>query len=475
VLHGLIAASGFFEDPFGWLGDAGEDARADVDARTVARSVVGGIEDTLASLELVDWVLLALAAALVAWVVASLRAITRLGPIVVEPLEHDGEGEAAAPIKALTTQLREKLSRTGLNPPPAVPAGTPRINLVDAVKESPVPQAAWLAALIDLVPRPRPSEYKVSGVLLEAEGLPPLQGPRGLRFAVVPAGEGRTELDTITSCGNWSDAVTTAASRIYLHVSQDATGAFPVWARWHEQSSLEAYVESCRLRTDQPQEAITRLEQAETDEPFNALATLQIANLYEQCRPTAGGPAVDMRARLQAHAVRRYLDVARDWPEIVEARYRLSVAAGALATALGDVTAATAGDIAAFLGVPGTDAAGLQSQLRYLARRETSAVLQLLRPWYALLTRLRLRTQFEPKGHQRRTLRRTVSISRHCLAMRRLVGKTGLRIALEVRGRSALVHGLHLGIGGGTATWQAHYNAACFDALLLDHLRKGGS
>jgi hypothetical protein len=464
----------FWQDPGGWLSDNASD-------HNVAR-VVDRVERALESLSVADWVLLAVAAALLAWVWASLRATTRLGPIEVAALEYDGKDDGDVPVKALTARLREALSRTGLSPPPAVPAGTPQINLIDAIKESPIPQANWIAAIVQLIPRPRPSEYHIGGVLLGAE--PPsdaratVPGPCGLRYSVVPAGDGTSELDTVDGCQAHSAAVVKATSQIFLHISQDATGAFPIWARWHRTTSLEAFIDSWGLREQRLIEpALARLRAAKQEEPFNALADLQIANLYEQCEPEFDvrppAPVSDVaEVQLKAYAVREYLKVARAFPEVVEARYRLAVSAGTLASILGETPDAGAVGIVGLYGVATVDQ--LRAALRALATREADATLELLRPWWAL-TRLRLRTQFEPRGTQRRVMRRAVRISRHCHGLRRLSqrDRTGFvaasRAWIEVRRRYALVHWLHLGIGGGTAGWQAHYNAACFDALLLEH------
>jgi hypothetical protein len=475
VLHGVTAVS-FWKDPGAWLSNSADD-------HNTARGLVDHVESALNSLAVADWVLLAIAAALVAWVWASLHASTRLGPIEIAALEHDGKDDEGVPVKALTAELREALSRTGLSPPPAVPAGTPQINLIDAIKESPIPEASWIAAIVQLVPRPRPSEYHIGGVLLgdapPSDRPAPVPGPCGLRYAVVPAGDGTSELNTVHECPAHSAAVVKATSEIFLHISQDATGAFPIWARWHKTSSLEAFIDSWRLREKrQIEPAIALLRAAKREEPFNALADLQIANLYEQCDPepdvAVPDPALEDggRVRLRAHAVRGYLKVARAFPEVVEARYRLAVSAGMLASMLGPTTDA---DVVGIVGLEGVDTiAELQVALRALARHESDAVFELLRPWWAL-ARLRLRTQFEPRGNQRRVMRRAVRISRHCHGLRRLSrrNRTGwwrqALIWFETRRRSVLVHGVHLGFGRGTAGWQAHYNAACFDALMREH------
>jgi hypothetical protein len=467
----------FWRHPLKWL----EREADDFDLQSAASGVVSWVEDALNSLSVADWVLVAIAFGLVSWVIASLRAVTRLGPVEVQELEHDGPDAAAAPVKALTAQLREALSRSGLSPPPAVPAGTPQINLLDAIKASPIPDANWIATLVQLIPRPRPSEYKISGVMTGTESSGPpwqLPEPCGIRYSVVPAGsDGSADLDTVPGCDTFGEAITAASSRMYLHISQDATGAFPMWARWHNASALEAFVESWDLREDdQLQQAMVRLEEAQSAEPFNALATLQIANLYERSVPAQDVGSELRRARVLALAVSRYLDVADAWPEVVEARYRLSVAADALASALDALGEADAEEILRYLPLPKVDSVpALQKRLRYIAKRECSAILQLLRPWHALLNDLRLRTQFEPKGFQRRELRRTVSISRHLHGMRQLVGRTDRRAQVQICWRWTMVHLVHLGIGRGTASWQAHYNAALFNALLWDHYLQGGA
>ena len=279
MLHGVTAVS-FWQDPFTWLDEAQGD-------RNIPRGIVNHVEAAVNSMTVIDWVLLAVAVALVAWVWGSLQAITRLGPIEVAALEHDGkDDEGVPPVKALTAQLREALSRTGLSPPPAVPAGAPQINLIDAIKESPIPQANWIAAIIQLIPRPQPSEYHISGVLLGKEpsaaqqadagagqqagagvgqqaAAAPGTGPCGLRFAVVPAGDGSSELNTVAGCATHRAAVISATSEMFLHISQDATGAFPIWARWHDKASLGTFVDSWQQReAGQFQAAIDQLEKA---------------------------------------------------------------------------------------------------------------------------------------------------------------------------------------------------------------------
>ena len=81
-----------------------------------ARDAVEWIETAATSLSATHWVLVAVAAGAVAWVVTNVRALTRLGPIELQALEHDTA--ANVPVKALTATFREALARTGLVPPP---------------------------------------------------------------------------------------------------------------------------------------------------------------------------------------------------------------------------------------------------------------------------------------------------------------------------------------------------------------------
>jgi hypothetical protein len=171
-----------------------------------------------------------------------------------------------------------------------------------------------------------------------------------------------------------------------------------------------------------------------------------------------------------ADALRRYLDVAVQWPWLVQARYRISVLAGALACSIDFpvVSATERENLVGRLCMQGVSAESLVGWLQSLADRESEAVRQLLDPWYALLRHRRLRYQFEPRGAERRELKRTVNISMHCLRVRQTFGRTGLWTSLNIRLSELVVQHWHLSTLRGGASWQTHYIAACFDALLLE-------
>jgi hypothetical protein len=414
-----------------------------------------------------NWVLLGLAAFFLIWIVASLRAVTRLGPIEVDPLEHDGTQTGTPPIavKALTGALREKLDRAGLVPPPIVPAGSPRANLIAAVEASPIPESAFVAKLIELLPTPpRPLEYKLSGVLVGAA-----PADCSLTYWMRPSGGGKPLLKTTPACQDHDMALSVAVATIYLHVTSDAPEAFPIWARWTKEGSLGAYIKGCRARTNQQLSvAVAEFERAQEMEQFNALVRLELANLYEA---TDQGQSDLGRAHNQAHALSTYLDVAHDWPVLVEPRYRASIVASTLATNWEKLEQNEKDAVRDHLAFDLSGEPDLPKALRQIAARELTAVLQLLKPWYALLREGRLRNQFEPKAQERRRLGHAVSISKHCVRMRKLCGNSGRVANLEIRCRSFVVS-WHLKTGLGALSWQAYYNASCFDALLRQHLDK---
>jgi hypothetical protein len=462
----------------GWLADT-------------ARTVVSSVEDFLSDFSVADWVLIALAFAALYWVWTSLRSTTRLGPIEVELLEHDGDGELD--VRALTATLRERLAASGLVPPPVVPSGTPQTNLVTAVKESPVPDAGWIASLLQLVPSaPEPARYKLSGTLL---GEAPVEHPRttqsaaspgnscGLSFWLRPERDGAPLLDTVARRATHERAVLDAATTVYLHISRHAPQVFPPWARWHTPEGLEAFVEAGRARREgRWGEAHRKLRAAERLEPANVLVQLQLANTDERDAALVGGSAAAKKAERQAGALRRYLNVAVEWPQLVEARYRAAILAATLAATCskeGVEHRRIAGilNLEKLAGLP-AGAEGrkvLTDQLHRLAESESAAVEQLLRPWYTLLRERRLRNQFEPRADERKELRRIAAVSRHCLVMRRTVNQRrhGFWVTLGAWRREAAVHYYHLIVGRASVNWQTHYNAACFDGLLLAHLGTG--
>ncbi|HMJ34936.1 MAG TPA: hypothetical protein VK501_13570 [Baekduia sp.] len=451
-------------------------ARLTLDAAFVAADVRAAIdewvthaEQWVGDLSSGDFVLLVLAAVLVWWVIASLRAVTRIGPIQLDVVTHDGPTDDAPEVQALTTLLRERLAHSGLTPPPQVPAGTPQTDLITAIEASNIPQSAWLAKLLQLLPKPpQPPRYQLSATLLGAE--PPSFSPIGIRFWLRPTREGTPLLSTARA-PDYTAAVDRAAAEIFVHISNEAAHVFPTWARWRDPRACEAYVDgiSAQRRHDL-ESAHDRFAAADKIEPTNALARLQLANLDEL-------KALDRPAQ-QASVLRRYLDLAMERTELVEPRYRASVLAGVIASAIKPAPApgqeaqraAMVSDVAVALRVVSPiSSGGLTTLLEALAARESEATFALLQPWYVLVSRRRPRHRFELQGFARRRLMTTVRISRHSLAVRRVATVDTPREAFEDRGRRFLVRVVHLWLGRPFCGWQAFYNAGCFYALLAQH------
>lgn len=492
-----------------------------------ARSLVEWLEDAAEAPSIGDWLLIALAGAALYWVWSSLRATTRIGPVEVSTVEHDATPKAH--VLALTAALRERLHATGLSPPPAVPAGTPQVSLIAAVEASNIPQGAWLSKLLQLLPQPpRPPEYKVTAVLLTdvpqktAEPAPEKESTREVKAVLLeeeedappdtvvqdavprdtvseqeaaknanhrlsvwlrPSREGTVLLKTTFPASADTDAAVQAAARmIYLHIADNAPHAFPIWARWRHQHALEAYGAGCDLAGQgKSNDAVEKLMEACRREPFNVLAPLRLATMQEAAAAAYKEPW--SRGQLQVVGLRAYLDTTREWPHLVEPRYRTSVLASALAATwtqmekLVDDKKLKASEVKRLertLALPRSPKRAVIEQLHDLAARESRAGLQLLQPWYVLIREQRLRNQFEPKGHQRRRLRHAVGISRHCVRVRNLRGRKGLGWRPVFWYHTLAVHVRHLLLGRGLLGGQAFYNAACFDALLLDHLRRLG-
>jgi hypothetical protein len=466
-----------------------------MDGLILAADVVGWLQAASRSVErffsdfgAVDWVLIALGFAALGWLGASLRSMTRLGPIEVATLDHDGDHTAK--VLALTATLRERLERVGLVPPPSVPTGAPHADLIAAVEASPIPQAQWIGKMLAILPIPRPPRYKVTGTLRGEEPSPqatalfatiPDRTPCGISFWLSPEREGTPLLDTVPNCASHNEAVLAAATKIYMHIAMRAVEAFPLWVRWPSEHALGAYVGGCRYQTEGKwAQAEASLECAAAASPFNALARLQLGNLYEQRAGVERAPF--RKARMQAEALRRYLEVARPWPALVEARYRTSVIAAILAASYKQLgreldeegfpevkerlIRAQLLRIRDQVQLQGATENAFADQLDRLARAESAAVLQLLKPWYALLHG-RLRNQFEPKAHERRALKHVVRISKQCVRLRARSKDTRRLTRMVVQYRALVVHFFHMLFGLGNLTWQAKYNAACFDALLL--------
>jgi hypothetical protein len=433
----------------------------------IVRDVIDGIEGWVAGFGPIDFILAVAVVWSVFWIWSTLRAMTRLGPVEVSLLEHDAKGNAEPDVNALTALLRERLARSGLLPPPEVPAGSPQTNLIAAVESSGHPQAGWIAQALQLLPHPpRSPEYKLSATLLTGTNGGP--AGHGLRYWLRPKHEGHAQLETVKGQTSEAAAVCRAATDIFLEISRDAVHVFPHWAQWDERPALDAYIEGIEARLDDKDRlAGVKFQSSRRQQVANLLPHLQLANLREKSAAETKAPRA--KAFRQAHVLRRYLDIGVACSDLVAARYRAGIVAARLANACGAVNHAEAGQIATLVGltkVDGSPVDDLPEALHELAAREAKDAYRLVGRFHVLLDKRRLRHQYEPTGIERRRLRRTIAISRYALKLRHVGEDDSSEARFAIWWRRATLRCLHLGLFRASAGWNAHYNAGCFYSLL---------
>jgi hypothetical protein len=302
--------------------------------RSTLRSMTEAVQDGLAWVEraltgltLVDWILLAAAAALTYYLWASLRALTRLGPIEVAELETDSDALEA---KSWTAALREHLATAGLMASPEVPAGAPQTDLLAAIEASPIQQVNWLASTMRLVPRPRPPSYQLKGTLRarEQHGGCTCGVTYWLQDTVTGS---QTEVNTVWN-DSYAHAVQAVASNVCIAITNSAVYVYPRWARWSNREAFECYSKGLDLlaasrrrqdRTEAYASALGCHENATQGEPRNLLPRLQIANIKEKQAALETDERTSTDLRIEA--VRAYRQIADDVPSLVEARFRASV------------------------------------------------------------------------------------------------------------------------------------------------------
>jgi hypothetical protein len=442
------------------------------DVQDAAHSIVSWVSGALEALSTIDYVAIGVAIVILYFLRQRLAVMTRAVPVEVELLDSDGA--PTPPVHAVTALLRERLANGGLSAP-VVPSGTPQVGLVDAVAASPLPQGAFIAKLIQALPIPEPLQYKLSGSINSSPLTPEIC------LWLRPYGQGRPlmcKLPVGNAAGSYDEVVELAAFEVYSFISTEALRAFPPWTRWHSANALADYRAGLdAAERDDFEGARHQLERAASKEPDNALVWLQLANVYERIAyPRVGG--ADARAAIsanwQAKTLRRYLWIADQWPWLVQARYRASVLAGALAGSCERADAKIAAGALSGLGLPpDTD---VEAVLTSIARSESDFALQLLKPWYMLTRWRRTRSQFEPSAEERRQLKRAIGISRQALRVRRLpqAEKWPRRAAnaFWVACSEVAVRCWHLSFGLIAVDWQTQYVAACFDSLLLGRARQ---
>lgn len=482
VIVALDASSGFHASAY-IAGDS---------VQTWLHNALNATVQWLSHLGVQDCILIGVSAFLLAWGWVRAAAFVRLGTIQIADLSCDDDKLAPAAAKAV---LQQALGDHGLLPPSGVPSGSPSVaSIADAISKAPIPQANWLGSLIGLIPWPPPSTgFQISGNLRRAG---PTDGaPVSFAYELVCTGPrpsvhlGEAEGTDPTA------AITEASLDIYRTIAEAAPHIYPTWARWRSRDAQVTYREAIGIeREKRYEEAHQRYMDACAVDPDNMIARLRAANCLE--RVASGAKDPERRFEGQVEALAAYTSIRIRRPSIFEAGFRASVLMSVLASEpveklagshlLGATIArferATAKTIDPHDSSHDQLARG-SSQHTLAARLEAAALTEArraqrqLRPMHTLLHEYRLRHRFEPTGRERRQLRKALGVSQMAQKARSerrrisqpLGGPPGARrAASEVRQFwwQMIVKWHYLACRWHIAGWPAHYNAACFYALL---------
>lgn len=493
-----------------------------------ARAVNHGLGESVRAvgrLGLVDWILGAAAVMLVLWGWVRTTALARLGTIEIADLAAD---EKSLRPEAFKAALQQSLGNRGLLPASRVPGGSPTVaSLAAAVADVPVPQVGWVAGLIALIPTPpAATSFRVTGALRSAVST---DGTfeHVLSYQVVCTGPRRQVTLGEARESSWTKLVDRASAELYCKITGQAPAIYPAWARWRSWKALVAY-RAAILRepsfqsADQVgavgsvagcyESALEKYRDSIRLDPDNMLARLRAANCLERIAASRGPTEAAKQIDEQIKALEGYVSICLRQPTIFQAGYRASVLLGSLAqTVTGGCTYGQARKLGVVLrrltdersfepepgaqvrrmwgrlaslrrpvgpigdGDPPDAGASLDESARALlgldlaaaAARESRLARRRLRPLWTLAHERRLRHRFEPVGQERRQLRCALGVSRMCLRARaRAAGAPGTMSNRRQYALRFLIHWRHLAGRSHLAGWQAHYNAACFYALL---------
>lgn len=446
----------------------------------------------LSHLGVQDWVLLGVTIYLLAWGWVRAAAFTRLGTIQILDLSCDDDKLAPAAAKAV---LQQALGELGLLPPSGVPSGSPSVaSIADAISKAPIPQANWLGSLIGLIPLPPlATGFRINGNLGRSgsdEGAPVC-----FAYELVCTGP-RPSVHLGKAMGDDpASAIATASLDIYRTIAEAAPHIYPTWARWHSTEALLTYREGIQIESDKRYEqAHERFMDACTADPDNMIARLRAANCLERMATGARDP--ERKLQWQIEALAAYTSIRIRRPSIFEAGFRASVLMSVLASEPADRLAgrrllhatldrferATAKavdphDSSANELLRPSSRRPINARLEAAALEEARRARHQLRPMRTLVHEYRLRHRFEPTGRERRQLRKALGVSKMAQKARserrRIERPSGTppwarRAASEVRQFwwQMIVKWHYLACRWHLAGWPAHYNAACFYALL---------
>jgi Bacterial pullanase-associated domain len=463
-------------------------------------AALSSVSHWISSLSTLDWILVAAVVALLGWGWVRARAFTTLGAIQIDDLACGDT--TLEPVSAKAT-LQQELGRRGLLPPSGVPSGSPSVaSIADAIAKAPIAPASWVGALIGLIPLPPSSTgFTISGTLLRTGDDDPL--PVRFAYQLVCTGPRRTVHLGVGKGTNQESAMQSAARDIYRRIGEAAPDIYPSWARWCTSDALTIYRNGIDLEQGvvgepptgvvpvDPTQAYTAAYRqylaASQQDPDNMLARLRAANCLERMAAGTEDPNAKFQCAVQALAA--YISIRIRQPTIFEAGFRASVLMSVLASedeerlCGSDLLIATVARFerctARFIDPhdspdgtlpPRASTNTITERLQDAAQREARNARHRLRPLWTVWHEGRFRHRFEPRGSERRQLGKALGISKLAQRARReqRFGASGVRLrseAAQVWWRM-LVAGRYMLGRWAVAGWQAHYNAACFYALL---------
>ncbi|MDP8992039.1 MAG: hypothetical protein M3N31_03150 [Actinomycetota bacterium] len=410
------------------------------------------------------------------------------GSINVEPFV-DATGDEVVSAPGLTALVKDRLAGGGLLPAPALPSGAMATGFVELVEASPLPQAKWLGAALNLarrlVSRP-PRSHKLTGTLRSSDGTEEC----GLSVELVDGNTGQVQAVATFWESTHVEAAKAAAGFAYARVMHTVADCLPLWQAWTnlqgdsvtlyhrglecEQALVREKAKekpSAEVVAGRLQEALKSYEATLEREPMNVLVQMRKANLHEL-------------ADQWAKAFDAYLDALERWPHVFEARYRLAVTLTFMQRLGGD--SATEEAKAQLLerlrrwmkkrGIPLQDSVpdstealrriGL-SHLERLHRdiRFSDSLGRWIRTWVPSWSGERERwRERHLYGELARPWSRTRRLRRNVVAMARLC--TGIQL-----GRFAERDVTRILWPGRAKNWQVRYNAACCYSRLFERER----
>jgi hypothetical protein len=233
----------------------------------------------------------------------------RLPTISVSTFINGAADEKAVNEKAVEARFREVLAMTDLRPDAGI-AGGALDAVTTVVKDSPVPQAKWIAVVVSLMR----TILAPKGLVASATVI----GPDDLTVTLSWREGGpvlRTEAFSSDAVGAIRhDAAAKAAYATWILASELASDrVIPQWRRWTSRDGFAAYQVATQLPHDK---AGPLLQRAVEKDPSNADALLAYAEwLEEATSPNRLGDAIEIYEELRAL-----------WPHLLEPQYRLSAA-----------------------------------------------------------------------------------------------------------------------------------------------------